>query len=188
MTTLSPVDPDLFRSLLRRQASTVTVVTAVAGRPEPTGPGRDAGPTRPGRDAGPARAGFTATSFTSVSLTPPLVSFCLGVTSSSWPVVDRAEHVAVHLLGADQTEVARVFATSGIDRFAAHRAWTPGPFGVPLLDGVLARLLCRVVHRVPAGDHVLVIAEPLALGPGPDGDPLVYHRGDYTTAHTRVPV
>ncbi|MEV6801708.1 flavin reductase family protein [Micromonospora rifamycinica] len=184
MTTLDrpadllPVDPDLFRSLLRRQASTVTVVTAAARRPEPTGPGRD---------AGPVRAGFTATSFTSVSLTPPLVSFCLGVTSSSWPVLDRAEHVAVHLLGAEQTEVARIFATSGIDRFAAHRAWTPGPFGVPLLDGVLARLLCRVVHRVPAGDHVLVIAEPLALGPGLDGDPLVHHRGGYTTAQTRVP-
>ncbi|WP_328338523.1 flavin reductase family protein [Micromonospora sp. NBC_00421] len=177
-TDLLPVDADLFRSLLRRQASTVTVVTAVARRPDPTGRGRD---------LVPIRAGFTATSFTSVSLDPPLVSFCLGVTSSSWPVLDRAEHVGVHLLGAGQTGVARIFATSGIDRFAAHRAWTPGPFGVPLLDGVLVRLLCRVVHRVPAGDHTLVIAEPLALGPGIDGDPLVHHRGSYTTPGTPVP-
>ena len=175
---LLPVDADLFRGLLRRQASTVTVVTAVARRPHPA---------RPGRDVAPIRAGFTATSFTSVSLDPPLVSFCLGVASSSWPVLARARHVAVHLLAADQTEVARIFASSGIDRFAAHRAWTTGPFGVPLLDGVLARLLCRVVQRVPAGDHTLVIAAPVALGPGVDGDPLVHHRGGYTTPGPQVP-
>ncbi|MCM0678756.1 flavin reductase family protein [Micromonospora phytophila] len=175
---LLPVDRDLFRALLRRQAATVTVVTAVA---------RDTDPACLGGIGAPLRAGFTATSFTSVSLDPPLVSFCLGVASSSWPVLARAEHVAVHLLGAGQRDAARVFATSGIDRFAAYPHWAPGPFGVPLLTGVLARLLCRVVHRVPAGDHTLVIAEPLVLGAGEDGDPLVHHRGGYTTAGAAVP-
>ncbi|MEV0877419.1 flavin reductase family protein [Micromonospora echinofusca] len=170
---LLPVDRDLFRALLRRQAATVTVVTTAA--PDA------AGPTRADGSGEPARAGFTATSFTSVSLDPPLVSFCLGTASSSWPVFARAEHVAVHLLGAQQGEAARVFATGGIDRFAAYPHWTPGPFDVPLLSGVLARLLCRVAHRVPAGDHTLFVAEPLALGGGEDGDPLVYHRGGYTT-------
>ncbi|GAB3174022.1 flavin reductase (DIM6/NTAB) family NADH-FMN oxidoreductase RutF [Micromonospora palomenae] len=175
---LLPVDRDLFRGLLRRQASTVTVVTAVA---------RGTDPACLGGIGAPLRAGFTATSFTSVSLDPPLVSFCLGVASSSWPVLARAEHVAVHLLAADQSEAARIFATSGIDRFAAYRGWTPGPFGLPLLDGVLGRLLCRVVHRVPAGDHTVVIAEPLTLAAGADAEPLVYHRGGYTsTAATAV--
>ncbi|MGN9809908.1 flavin reductase family protein [Micromonospora sp. BQ11] len=176
---LLPVDRDLFRGLLRRQAATVTVVTAVArgtwNRACLGGAGE------------PVRAGFTATSFTSVSLDPPLVSFCLGVASSSWPVLARAEHVAVHLLAAGQRDAARIFATSGIDRFAAYRDWAPGPFGVPLLHGALAQLLCRVVDRVPAGDHTLVIAEPLALGAGVDGDPLVYHQGGYTTAEPSVP-
>ncbi|SBT37206.1 flavin reductase family protein [Micromonospora auratinigra] len=176
---LLPVDRDTFRALLRRQASTVTVVTAVARG--------TADPSCLGGLAEPVRAGFTATSFTSVSLHPPLVSFCLGVESSSWPVLARAEHVAVHLLAAGQREAARVFATSGIDRFAAYPHWTAGPFGLPLLDGVLGRLLCRVVRRVPAGDHTLVLAEPLALGAGEDGDPLVHHRGGYTTAGTAVP-
>ncbi|WP_320064833.1 flavin reductase family protein [Micromonospora sp. RTGN7] len=166
---LRPVDTDLFRALLRRQAATVTVVTA---------PGHSA---RRGRPPLPP-AGFTATSFTSVSLEPPLVSFCLGRTSSSWPAIERAEHVAVHLLASGQQEVARTFATTGIDRFAAHSGWTPGPFGVPLVDGALAVLLCRVVHRVPAGDHTIVIAEPLALGAGEDGAPLLRHRTAYTTA------
>ncbi|MEH0971122.1 flavin reductase family protein [Micromonospora sp. CPCC 205546] len=173
---LLPVDQDLFRALLRRQAATVTVVTTVA-----PGTGGSAGPDGSGE---PVRAGFTATSFTSVSLDPPLVSFCLGTASSSWPVFARAEHVAVHLLGAHQRETARVFATGGIDRFAACPQWTTGPFGVPLLTGVLVRMLCRVAHRVPVGDHTLFVAEPLALGGGEDGDPLVYHRGGYTTAGT----
>ncbi|MCX4473607.1 flavin reductase family protein [Micromonospora sp. NBC_01655] len=165
---LRPVDTDLFRALLRRQAATVTVVTA---------PGPSAGRGRPLLPP----AGFTATSFTSVSLEPPLVSFCLARASSSWPTIQRAEHVAVHLLAAGQQQVARTFATSGIDRFAAHPGWTVGPFGVPLVDGALAALLCRVVHRVTAGDHTIVIAEPLALGSGEDGNPLVHHRGGFST-------
>ncbi|MGQ5259898.1 flavin reductase family protein [Micromonospora sp. ZYX-F-536] len=178
LADLRPVDRNLLRAVLRRQATSVTVVTAVA---------RATDPARPGGTGAPLRAGFTATSFTSVSLDPPLVSFCLGVDSSSWPVLARAEHVAVHLLAEGQREAARIFATSGIDRFAAYPDWTAGPFGVPLLTGVLARLLCRVVHRVPAGDHSLVIAEPLAVGDGGDGAPLVHHRGGYTTAVPPVP-
>jgi len=180
---LLPVDRDLFRALLRRQAATVTVVTTVApGTGGPAHPGGSGEPVGgPVGEVGPVRAGFTATSFTSLSLDPPLVSFCLGTASSSWPVFVRAEHVAVHLLGAHQREAARIFATGGIDRFAAYPDWTPGPFDVPLLTGVLARLLCRVAHRVPVGDHTLFVAEPLALDGGEDGDPLVHHRGGYTT-------
>ncbi|MEV6596313.1 flavin reductase family protein [Actinoplanes sp. NPDC051346] len=150
------LDAVRLRGLLRRQASTVTVVTA-AGEPP---------------------AGFTATSFTSVSLEPPLVSFCLSRDSSSWPTLARASHVAVHLLGADQADLARRFATSGIDRFATPTAWRRGPHGVPVLDAALAWLLCRVTDRIPAGDHAVVLAEPL-LGEHGDGAPLLYHDGRY---------
>lgn len=148
---------DQVRRLLRRQAATVTVVTA-------------AGDTRP--------VGFTATSFTSVSMRPPLVSFCLYRGSSSWPTVRTADHVAVHLLDAGQADLARTFATSGIDRFAAAE-WRPGPHGVPLLEGTLAWLLCRVVQRVAAGGHAIVLAEPVA-GEHAEGAPLLYHDGQYT--------
>lgn len=162
MTTepLAPVDQDLFRALLRRRAASVAVVTA-AGEPP---------------------AGFTATSFTSVSLRPPLVSFCLDRSSSSWPTVARAEHVAVHVLGEDQQDVAQTFATSGIDRFAAYSGWRFGPYGVPLLAGPVAWLLCRVTQRVPAGDHVIVLAEPL-IGWHGEGAPLLYHMGRYAALH-----
>jgi len=81
--------------------------------------------------------------------------------------------------------VARTFATRGIDRFATHGAWRPGPEGVPLLDGVLARIVCRVVRRVEAGDHSIVLATPEAGEHHDDlsATPLVYHDGHY--AHLR---
>jgi flavin reductase (DIM6/NTAB) family NADH-FMN oxidoreductase RutF len=160
------VDAELFRRLLRHQASTVTVVTAPGTPP----------------------AGFTATSFTSVSLRPPLVSFCLDRASSSWPVVARADHVAVHLLAQRQQDLARTFATSGIDRFAAPTAWRVGPHGVPVLDGTLAWLVCRVVDRVAAGDHVVVLAEPLLARYGDDDSPLLYHQGRYACLAPIVPL
>jgi flavin reductase (DIM6/NTAB) family NADH-FMN oxidoreductase RutF len=163
VTVTSLVDADLFKQLLRRHAAAVVVITA-PGRPP---------------------AGFTATSFTSVSLDPPLVSFCLAHTASAWPAVAGADVVAVHVLGHEQEHVARTFATRGIDRFAAHGAWSPGPGGVPLLDGVLARIVCRVVRRVEAGDHSIVLASPEAGEHHDDLSvtPLVYHDGHY--AHLR---
>ncbi|MFC0528628.1 flavin reductase family protein [Phytohabitans kaempferiae] len=156
---VTPLDADSFRTLLRRQAATVTVVTAPGSPP----------------------VGFTATSFTSVSLRPPLVSFCLDRGSSSWPTVERAGHVAVHLLGEEQHEVARTFATSGIDRFAAHRGWRWGPYGVPLLDSPVAWLVCRVTQRVAAGDHAIVLAEPVQGQHAGGGAPLIYHMGRYAS-------
>lgn len=153
------IDPHAYLGVLRRQASTVTVVTA------------------PGVDGLPP-VGFTATSFTSVSLRPQLVSFCLDRDSTSWPAVERANHVAVHLLAAGQRDLARTFATRGIDRFADHTAWRRGPYGMPLLNGVLATLVCSVVDRVWAGDHAIVLGRPVA-GEHRDGEPLLYHQGGY---------
>jgi flavin reductase (DIM6/NTAB) family NADH-FMN oxidoreductase RutF len=160
------VDPALLRTLLRHQASTVTVVTAPGTPP----------------------AGFTATSFTSVSLAPPLVSFCLDRSSSSWPTVAVAEHVGVHLLSQRQQDLARTFATSGIDRFAPPTAWRFGAHGVPVLEGTLAWLVCRVVERVVAGDHSVVLAEPLLAQPDSQDSPLLYHQGRYACVAPAVPL
>lgn len=167
---LRPVDQGLFDMLRQRQADPVAVVTAVARNAS--------GPV--GRDA-PLRAGFTATTFTTVSLNPPRVSFCHDPAAPAASVLERAEHVAVHLLAANQTQAATIFATGGIDPFASYPYWESGPFGLPLLTGVLGRLLCRVVHRIPVGDRSMVIAEPLALSAGIDGDPLLHHHGGYAT-------
>jgi flavin reductase (DIM6/NTAB) family NADH-FMN oxidoreductase RutF len=148
--------PDLLRSVFRRHAAGVAVITAQGG----------------GKPVG-----FTATSLTSVSAEPPLVSFGVGVGASSWPVISEAGHVGVHILGEHQEALAGVFAKSGADRFGAPTGWREGPEGVPLLDGVLAWLVCRVVARVPAGDHRVVIAEVVLGDPSGAGRPLLYHQG-----------
>ena len=150
--------PDLLRSAFRQHAAGVAVITAQrGGRP----------------------VGFTATSLTSVSAEPALVSFGIGVGGSSWPVISEADHVGVHILGEHQEALARTFARSGADRFGAPTSWREGPEGVPVLDGVLAWLVCRVVARVPAGDHRIVLAEVVVGDPSGDGRPLVYHQGRF---------
>jgi flavin reductase (DIM6/NTAB) family NADH-FMN oxidoreductase RutF len=159
--TAVPVDPDAFRALMRRQVAAVAVVTA----------------------AGDPPVGFTATSFTSVSLQPPLVSFCIAHTASSWPTVAQAGYIAVHLLSRQQHDVARIFATSGINRFEHHTEWRSGPHGVPLLHGVLAWLVCRVARRVTAGDHDIVLAEPVTASHSDAAEPLLYHMGRYASLH-----
>jgi len=157
------VDADLFRALLRRHAAAVVVITAPGEPP----------------------AGFTATSFTSVSLDPPLVSFALAKTASAYPAVQAAKTIAVHVLTQEQEHVARTFATRNIDRFAVHGAWQEGPDGVPLLQGVLATIVCRVTQQVEAGDHTIVLAAPELGEHHADLTvaPLVYHDGSY--AHLR---
>ncbi|MFC9271554.1 flavin reductase family protein [Streptomyces zhihengii] len=154
----APDTPGLLRSVFRRHAAGVAVITAQGERP----------------------VGFTATSLTSVAAEPPLISFGIGTGASSWPVLSEAEHVGVHILGEHQEDLAARFARSGIDRFAGPTGWRTGPHGVPVLDGVLALLVGRVVARVPAGDHGIVIAEVVDGEHGPDGSPLLYHQGRFT--------
>ncbi|WP_030371344.1 flavin reductase family protein [Streptomyces rimosus] len=155
--------PDLLRSVFRQHAAGVAVITAPGPRP----------------------AGFTATSLTSVAADPPLLSFGISTGSSCWPAVSEAGHIGVHILGEHQQELATTFARSGADRFAPPTSWRPGPHGVPLLDGVLAWLVCKVVARVPAGDHRIVLGQVVEGDPegytGTAGRsrPLLYHEGRF---------
>ncbi|MFE0134087.1 flavin reductase, partial [Streptomyces sp. NPDC059037] len=71
------------------------------------------------------------------------------------------------------------FARSGADRFGAPTRWYEGPEGVPVLDGTLAWLVCRVAARVPAGDHRIVLAEAVVGDPAGAGRPLLYHQGRF---------
>ncbi|MFJ9030360.1 flavin reductase family protein [Streptomyces sp. NPDC102274] len=157
---LSPprlASPDLLRSVFRQHAAGVAVITAQGEDP----------------------VGFTATSLNSAAAEPPLVSFGVGTSSSSWPVLAETDHVGVHILGEHQKDLAATFARSGADRFAPPTSWRTGPEGVPVLDGVLAWLVCRVIARVPAGDHRLVIAQAVVGDPAGGGRPLLYHQGRF---------
>ncbi|MFE9245974.1 flavin reductase family protein [Nocardiopsis sp. NPDC006938] len=137
-------------------------------------------------DVGGRPVGLTATSFTSVSLHPPLVSFYVADSSTTWPTLRRAGVFGVQLLGAGQEDVATRFASRGADRFAPPTVWSPGPDGVPLLDGAVAHLVCARHDARMVGDHWLVIGEvthTLVLAdPRP---PLLYHRGGFTTVASR---
>ncbi|MFE0510732.1 flavin reductase family protein [Streptomyces sp. NPDC058964] len=151
--------PDLLRSAFRRHAAGVAVITARG-------------------DSGPV--GFTATSLTSVSAEPPLLSFGIGTGASSWPAISTTGHVGVHILGEHQSDLAATFARSGADRFGAPTAWREGPEGVPVLDDVLVWLVCRIVGRVPAGDHRIVLGEVVVGDPAGAGRPLLYHQGRFS--------
>ncbi|OSZ56025.1 flavin reductase [Streptomyces pharetrae CZA14] len=132
-------------------------------------------------DGGSGPAGFTATSLTSLSLTPPLVSFALATNSSSWPHVRDATGAVVHFLADEHEGLATRFATSGIDRFAAPTRFTRLPGGEPVLDGVAGWLYLDIEARVPAGDHHLVIGRVRQVNTETAYQPLVYHAGAYRT-------
>lgn len=124
-------------------------------------------------------AGVTVNSFTSVSLDPPLVLWCLSAASGSRAAFTRAEHFAVNVLGAGQRDLCTRFTRPG-DRFAGLPVDT-GPHGLPLLPGAVAVLLCRRTAVLPAGDHLLLLGAVTdhAMTPGPallfaDGG---YHAG-----------
>jgi flavin reductase (DIM6/NTAB) family NADH-FMN oxidoreductase RutF len=124
-------------------------------------------------------AGFTATSLTSVSAEPPVISFGVSAGSSSWPHVREAASVVVNFLGAHQEDVARRFATHGLDRFAAPTRWRRLAGGEPVLDDTAGWLRAEVEALVPVGDHHLVLARVTATDLRDATPPLLYHDGRY---------
>ncbi len=153
------VDGGRFREVLGRFATGVVAITAL-----------DPGDGRP--------CGLAANSFTSVSLDPPLVAFCVAHTSTSWPRVRGAGTVTVNVLGEHQRAVCLRMASRGGDKFAGL-GWTASPGGGPVLDGALAWMDCAVEAEHPAGDHVIVVARVLRLDTYAEGGPLLFFRGGY---------
>ncbi|MGW1752482.1 flavin reductase family protein [Streptomyces sp. NPDC002092] len=132
-----------------------------------------------GREAGTGeRAGLVANSFCSVSLDPPLVSFCVAHTSTSWPRIRAAGMLAISILSVQQREAATRLAVSGGDKFQGL-PWLTSPGGAPILDGALAWLECEVEAEHPAGDHVIVVARVLRLDALREGEPLLFFRGAF---------
>ncbi|VXB89657.1 NADH-FMN oxidoreductase RutF, flavin reductase (DIM6/NTAB) family [Plantibacter sp. T3] len=195
VTTLpSPVDggevapgfaslsPDDFKAAFRQHPAGVSVITA---------------------DDGSGPVGLTATSVFSVSAEPPLLVFSVSSLSSSAPTITASDTVVVHLLGSEQLHIAKLCATSGIDRFADTSIWDRLPTGEPYFTGNGVWIRGRIVNRMEAGTSTVIAvhalessvsqpqpveepvrAEPAAEAPAPaaptfspsfDGAPLVYH-------------
>jgi len=104
------------------------------------------------------RTGLTVNSFTSVSLEPPLVSWCLHDGAEGFEIFDTAGYFAVNVLAVDQRELVQHFATRRPDKLEGMPA-EAGKGGAPLLHGCVARFECRRAGRVEAGDHVIYLGE-----------------------------
>lgn len=129
------------------------------------------------READGTPRGFTANSFSSVSLNPPLVLVCIGDNAHSGPAFFAAKHFAVNMLTAEQEGVARLFASRSEHKFN-DADWDEGAHHLPLLPGALATLICARHNLVEAGDHVIMVGEVLETHVN-DAPALGYHRGEF---------
>ncbi|MEA9984663.1 MULTISPECIES: flavin reductase family protein [Subtercola] len=151
VTLESDHDPALLRRALSQLATSVTVVTT----------------THEGR-----QHGFTANSFTSVSVNPPLVLACLADTAECYDAFSQTDRVAINVLSEGQAEHARLFATRGADKFGQVEV-DSGRFGVPVIRGAMVTIEGTIHDRVVAGDHLMILVrvEHVSLD---DSAPLTY--------------
>ncbi|WP_460275335.1 flavin reductase [Celeribacter sp. ULVN23_4] len=156
---MSTLDPRALRTAFGAFMTGVTVVTA--------------------KDASGAPLGFTANSFTSVSLDPPLVLVCLANSSVNYDAMVGAKGFAINVLSEGQTEISNTFARPVEDRFAAVK-WKDGPHGAPVFEGVSAWFDCSMHKTVEAGDHVILIGQVEAFETSEHAG-LGYARGAYFT-------
>lgn len=123
--------------------------------------------------------GFTAQSFTSVSLDPPLVAACVARTSQSWVRIRSTGVFCVSILAEHQEGTARLFAAKGADRFRSVGWSRAAGTGSPMIDGSLAFVDCRIVAEHDGGDHLLVLARVVDLDLNEGRGPLLFYRGGY---------
>jgi len=151
------VDPQQYRNTLSRFATGVTVVTTLApeGRP----------------------VGVTVSAFTSLSLDPPLVLFCLGKQTTDLDCFATGFRFALNVLAEDQMDVSEAFAARNTDKFAGieHR---PGETGCPLLAGTLATIECDRDKVHDGGDHLIIVGRIHRLE-ARHGRPLLRFAGAY---------
>ncbi|MBK17436.1 MAG: flavin reductase [Rhodospirillaceae bacterium] len=158
------IDPKEFRNTVGCFATGITVITTV--------------------DVDGAPIGLTANSFTSVSLDPPMVLFCLDRNVASFDFFAVDKPFAVNILASDQMDVSNRFAKSGPEKWDGFEYDTWGS-GVPILQGCLANLECRGDSIIDGGDHVIVIGEVERMASaGEDVKPILYYRGAYGEVST----
>ncbi|MFM0147620.1 flavin reductase family protein [Paraburkholderia sp. RL18-085-BIA-A] len=145
-----------FRHALGHFATGITVISALDAKGKPYG--------------------ATVSSFSSLSLDPPLIQWSLTTTSYSYPVFSQAKHFAVNILASDQEDVSRIFCEP-IDRFAQVDA-LKGLEELPLVAGCLGWIECSLEREIEAGDHTIFVGRVLRTRVA-DKSPLVHWRGCY---------
>jgi len=155
-----PIDPKTIKNLRDAFGRFATGVTVVTTRQDDSIP-----------------RGFTANSFTSVSLDPPLLLVCISKTALSCESFIKAKYFAINILADDQREISGLFASRSADKFD-NAAWHYNEQNVPLIDGALANFSCAQHRLVDAGDHIILIGRVIDLEMT-DGKPLGYYKGAY---------
>jgi flavin reductase (DIM6/NTAB) family NADH-FMN oxidoreductase RutF len=151
------VEPPLFRQLLGRFATGVTVLTT--------------------RTPGGEPIGMTASSVASVSLDPPLVLASVDRRHDMHAALAVAAHFVLNILAADQEALSRRFAADEPDRFQGV-GFHPNKHGIAVLEGVVAHIDCEQQSAIPAGDHTVFIGLVVG-GSVTERRPLLYYRGGY---------
>lgn len=156
----SSVDSATFRALCGRFATGVVIVTAIDSNGQPSG--------------------MTANSFTSVSLEPPLVSVNIDRQAEFHAAILEAAGFAINVLAHDQESLSRRFANPTADRFDGV-GYRRTERGLLVLSGAVTTIECETVHRVPVGDHTIVVGRVVGGEVHDAGRPLLYFRGGYHT-------
>ena len=153
LTRPAPGDPRLLRRVFGCFPSGVTAVCAVV-------------------DGDPV--GIAASSFTSVSIDPPLVSVCVQDSSRTWPRLRRAARIGLSVLSFGQDSTCHALAAREGDRFSGVR-WLPSADGAVFIEGAAAVLDCTLHSELPAGDHVIALLRIERVHADPDVTPLIFH-------------
>jgi len=152
------VEPRAFRDTLGRYPTGVSIITTT--------------------DEAGVWSGATIGSFSSLSLSPPLVLFCLDKSALCHPAFMKAKVYGVNVLAEDQTELSNIFASRNA------RPWDDlttrvGKTGAPLLADCVAWIECEMEAIHPGGDHDIFVGRAVAIEAAPAGRPLLYFGGGY---------
>ncbi len=154
---MAPVSSEQFRQACGRFATGVTIASVL--------------------DAEAVPHGLTVSSFSSVSLDPPLVLICLGHAVTAIELFRSAAYFGINVLAEGQEPLAELFARKGCDRFEGLE-WYRGETGVPLLPDTLAAIECAVVARHTAGDHDILVGGMVRMRVS-EGAPLLHFASRY---------
>lgn len=160
-----PPDLAAFKHAFRRHAAGVAIITALKPDGSPTG--------------------FTATSLASLSAVPPMATFNIARSSTSWPAVLETDYVVIHMLGVRNREVAEKLAGDHAVRFEGDH-WSRGPHGLPVIKDVTSWMIGRIIERFPVHNNAVVVVQIEQGGFGPDDQALLYHERTYLRPGDRV--
>lgn len=158
--TVSDATPDLaaFRQTFRRHAAGVAIITAQRADGSPVG--------------------FTATSLASLAAVPPLATFNMALSASSWPAIAETDRVVIHTLGVRNKGAAQKLAGDNASRFDGEH-WYRGPHGLPIIKDTTAWVVGRIIERFTVHNSALVVVQIEQGRLGEDDAPLLYHERRY---------